>query len=90
MAQLEESLAAALSGSGHVVGVVSEAGFGKSRLFWEFAAQCRSRGILVLLARGAPHGRSIPLLPVVELLRGYFDVGEHDDAAAVREKVAAG
>ncbi len=88
MARLDESLAAALSGSGHAVGVVSEAGFGKSRLFWEFAAQCRSRGILVLHARGAPYGRAIPLLPVVELLRGYFDVAEHDDAAAVREKVA--
>jgi class 3 adenylate cyclase/tetratricopeptide (TPR) repeat protein len=88
MARLEESLEAAVSGNGHAVGVVSEAGFGKSRLFWEFAAQCRSRGILVLQARGVPHGRAIPLLPVVELLREYFDVGENDDAASVREKVA--
>jgi class 3 adenylate cyclase/tetratricopeptide (TPR) repeat protein len=89
MARLDESLEAAASGNGHAVGVVSEAGFGKSRLFWEFAAQCRSRGILVLQARGVPHGQAIPLLPVVELLRGYFDVGEKDDAAAVRKKVAA-
>jgi class 3 adenylate cyclase/tetratricopeptide (TPR) repeat protein len=89
MARLEESLEAAVSGNGHAVGVVSEAGFGKSRLFWEFAARCRSRGILVLQARGVPHGQAIPFLPVVELLRGYFDVGERDDAAAVRKKVAA-
>jgi class 3 adenylate cyclase/tetratricopeptide (TPR) repeat protein len=88
MTRLEESLTAAVSGSGHAVGVVSEAGFGKSRLFWEFAARCRARGILVLQARGVPHGRAIPLLPIVELLRGYFDVGEQDAAAAVRQKVA--
>jgi class 3 adenylate cyclase len=35
MARLEESLEAAVSGNGHAVGVVSEAGFGKNRLFWE-------------------------------------------------------
>ncbi len=87
MARLEESLTAAVAGSGHAVGVVSEAGFGKSRLFWEFAAQCRARGILVLQARGVPRGRATPFLPVVELLRGYFDLREHDDPAAVREKV---
>jgi len=87
MARLEASLAAALSGSGHAVGVVSEAGFGKSRLFWEFAAQCHSRGIVVLQARGVPRGHATSLLPIVELLRGYFEVGEHDDATAVREKV---
>ena len=90
MARLEESLEAAVSGNGHAVGVVSEAGFGKSRLFWEFATQCRARGIPVLQARGVPHGRAVPLLPVVELLRGYFDVAEDDDAPAVREKVAGG
>ncbi|MBI1813512.1 MAG: AAA family ATPase [Deltaproteobacteria bacterium] len=87
MARLEASLADALAGNGCAVGVVSEAGCGKSRLFWEFAAQCRARDILVLQARGVPHGRASPFLPIVELLRGYFDVRERDDDAAVREKV---
>ena len=88
MTWLEESLEDAVSGNGHAVGVVSEAGFGKSRLFWEFAAQCRSRGVCVLQARGVPHGRTVPMWGVTELLRGYFDVEEHDAAVAVREKVA--
>jgi class 3 adenylate cyclase/tetratricopeptide (TPR) repeat protein len=89
MMRLGESLEAAASGDGHTVAFVSEAGFGKSRLFWEFAAQCRSRGFLVLHARGVPRGQAVPLLPVVELLRAYFDVGEDDDAEAVRKKVTA-
>ena len=44
--------------------------------------------IVVTEGRGVAHGRRIPLLPVIEMLRGYFGIGEDDDARLAREKIA--
>jgi hypothetical protein len=84
-AALEAALAKAAAGDGQVVGVVGEAGVGKSRLCAEFVQRCRARGIAVHEARCVAHGRMVPYLPVLELLRGYFGIGEHDTAQATRE-----
>ena len=85
---LESALAAAMQGGGRAVGVVADAGVGKSRLCFEFAERCRARGIPVREAHGVPHGRMVPLLPVLELLRGYFGIGERDSGREVRQKIA--
>lgn len=61
-----------IRGEGHLVGVVGEAGIGKSRLCFEFAENCRGRGIRVFEARVLAHGRATPFQPVLELLRDYF------------------
>ena len=47
VAALEAELKHALNGDGRVVGVVGEAGIGKSRLCFEFAEHCRRQGIRV-------------------------------------------
>jgi class 3 adenylate cyclase/tetratricopeptide (TPR) repeat protein len=73
---------------GQVVGVVADPGTGKSRLCREFTDWCRDRGIDVTEGRGVAHGRRIPLLPVIEMLRGYFGIGEDDDGRTAREKIA--
>ena len=75
-------------GGGQVVGVVADPGIGKSRLCREFTERCRARGIAITEGRGVAHGRRIPLLPVVEMLRGYFGIGEEDDSRVAREKIA--
>ena len=75
-------------GGGQVVGVVADPGTGKSRLCREFADRCRARGIAITEGRGVAHGRRIPLLPVVEMLRGYFGIGDDDDGRVAREKIA--
>ncbi len=64
---LEAALARAEEGNGQVVGVVGEAGVGKSRLCEEFAASCVARGIGVYRAHGVSHGRTLPFLPALEL-----------------------
>jgi class 3 adenylate cyclase/tetratricopeptide (TPR) repeat protein len=69
---LVQELANTIKGEGHVVGVVGEAGIGKSRLCFEFAENCRGRGIRVFEARVLAHGRATPFQPVLELLRDYF------------------
>jgi class 3 adenylate cyclase/tetratricopeptide (TPR) repeat protein len=88
MAVLEEALAQAIAGQGGVVAVVAEAGVGKSRLCHEFTQRCRARGIDVNVGRAVAHGRMIPFLPVLEVMREMFGIREHDDAPVVRQKVA--
>ncbi len=88
MAALEEALARAESGEGAVVGIAAEAGVGKSRICHEFAERCRGRGIEVFEAQAQSHGRSIPLMPVLQMLRAYFGIGDRDSERIAREKIA--
>jgi class 3 adenylate cyclase len=88
MATLERALERAVAGEGQIVGISAEAGVGKSRLCWEFAERCRARAILVREAHAVSHGHLLPFLPILELLRGVFDVDDRDSAQAVRNKVA--
>ncbi len=85
---LESGLAEAAAGRGTTIGVVAEAGSGKSRLFYEFAESCRARGYEVIEAHCVAHGRMLPFLPVIELLRGYFKIGAEDSERSSREKIA--
>jgi len=88
MATLESALAHALEGRGQVVGVVGEAGLGKSRLCYEFAQKCRARDVTVRETHGVAHGKAIPFLPVLEFLRGFFGITERDADETAREKIA--
>src|SRR3989441_84322 len=86
-----EQLALALEhvrkGQGQVVGVVGEAGVGKSRLFWEFIESHPSRHSLVLVSGAASYGKATPYLSVTDLLKAYFQIEPRDDARKIRERV---
>jgi hypothetical protein len=71
-----------------VVGVVAEAGTGKSRLCAEFLNGCRARGIPVFEGRGVAHGKSIPMLPMLELWRAFYRITDGDSPEATRAKIA--
>jgi class 3 adenylate cyclase/tetratricopeptide (TPR) repeat protein len=88
LAALEAALVRA-GQSGQVVGVVAEPGMGKSRLCREFSERCRERGLEVAVGGGVAHGRRVPLLPVIEMLRGYFGISEYDDPPAARTTIAS-
>jgi predicted ATPase len=87
MAQLAEALELARSGRGQVAAVVGEPGVGKSRLFWEFAHSHRTDGCLVIEAASVSYGKATTYFPVIELLRGYFQIESRDDTRKIREKV---
>jgi class 3 adenylate cyclase/tetratricopeptide (TPR) repeat protein len=87
LAVLEAELANAMHGDGRVIGIVGEAGIGKSRLCFEFAESCRRRGIRVFEARVLAHGRATPLQPVRELLRDYFRIRLGDSAEQARRRI---
>jgi class 3 adenylate cyclase/tetratricopeptide (TPR) repeat protein len=85
---LEDALSKVLEGHGQVVGIVAEAGTGKSRLCYEFADRCRRRGLEVIVASGVPHGKAVPFLAVREILRRLCGAAEHDAAEEARRKIA--
>ena len=90
MAALEAALARTIAGNAQVVGIVGEPGVGKSRLCFEFLERCRARGLAVFEAHGVPHGKTLPLLPMLELFRSFFGITEQDADQAAREKIAGG
>jgi predicted ATPase/class 3 adenylate cyclase len=86
MEQLRSVLAHATAGQGQIVGVMGEPGVGKSRLFYEFKLTAQS-GSLVLEAYSVSHGKASPYLPLIELLKTYFQIQLSDDARTRRERV---
>src|SRR5262245_31976949 len=85
--QLREALARAGQGHGQVIALVGEPGVGKSRLVWEVTHSHRTHGWLILEAASVSYGKATPYLPVVGLLRGYFQIGDRDEPRTIREKV---
>jgi class 3 adenylate cyclase/tetratricopeptide (TPR) repeat protein len=88
MASLEAELTAALEGRGGVVGVVAEAGVGKSRLCFEFIEKCRARGIAVYQGQAVSYGKSVPLVPIRRLMQSFFGVDEAEGESEARRKIA--
>jgi class 3 adenylate cyclase/tetratricopeptide (TPR) repeat protein len=84
--RLAVALDQARGGHGQVVAVVSEAGMGKSRLCAEFLRSPLMRDCLTL-ETGCVAYRKAPYLPVIELLRAYFQVTEDEMPFKIREKV---
>ncbi len=70
-----------------MVGVVGEPGVGKSRLFFEFIHSHRTQGWLIIESGSVSYGKATAYLPVIDLLKGYFDILDRDDARKIREKV---
>ncbi len=86
---LHAALQRAHSGQGQIVAVIGEPGVGKSRLCYEFIDSPRTRGCTVLESSGVSYGKPSAYLPFRELLRTYFQIEAHNDAAEVHAKVSA-
>ncbi|HEX3175602.1 MAG TPA: adenylate/guanylate cyclase domain-containing protein [Methylomirabilota bacterium] len=84
--QIRQSAEQARHGHGQVVGVMGEAGVGKSRLFHEFIRSHHTQGWRVLEASSVSYGKATPFLPLADLLRGYFRIDDRDDPRSVRAK----
>ena len=52
---------------------------GKSRLVWEVTHSHRTHGWLVVQAGSVSYGKATPYLPVIDLLKGYFQIEDRDD-----------
>ncbi len=92
VAAAEGVLDRSLAGHGGVVGVVGDAGIGKSRLVREVVAMADARGVGVHWAFCESHAGDVPFHLIKQLMREAFGVGELDDADArqrLREQVLA-
>jgi predicted ATPase len=60
---------------------------GKSRLTYEFTHSHRVQDWLILEASSASYGKATSYLPVIDLLKGYFKIGDQDNHREMRAKV---
>jgi class 3 adenylate cyclase/tetratricopeptide (TPR) repeat protein len=88
MGAMAGALEQASTGHGQIVAAVGEAGAGKSRLMYEFKATI-PHGCKVLEAYSVSHGKASAWLPVIELLKSYFEITDEDDDSGRSEKVDA-
>jgi class 3 adenylate cyclase/tetratricopeptide (TPR) repeat protein len=84
---LHQALEQAGAGHGQVVAVIGEPGVGKTRLFHEFTHTSRTQGWLRLESSSASYGKATPYLPVIDLLKAYFQLEDRDDGRRIREKL---
>src|SRR5437773_11184238 len=84
---LHQALDQAGAGHGQVVALVGEPGVGKSRLVYEFAHSHRTQGWRVLESASVSYGKATPYFPVIELLKRYCHLEDHDDHRTIRAKV---
>ena len=87
MDQLRRAHQLAGRGRGQVVAIVAEAGVGKSRLVYELVRSERLHGWLTLEGASVSYGTATSYLPVIALLKGYFQIQDRDDQGEIREKV---
>ncbi|HSB78628.1 MAG TPA: adenylate/guanylate cyclase domain-containing protein [Candidatus Methylomirabilis sp.] len=87
MEQLRRTLEQAGQGRGQVAAIVGEPGVGKSRLVFELTHSHRVAGWLVLEAGSVSYGKATSYLPVIDLLKGYFRIGDRDTYRDIREKL---
>ena len=85
--RLQQALEQAGAGHGQVVAVVGEAGVGKSRLVYEFVHSHHTPGWLVLESASVSYGKATPYFPVIDLLKRYCHIDEHDDTRTIRAKL---
>ena len=74
-------------GNGQLLAMVGEPGMGKSRLVHEFTRhQLRSKW-LVLEGASVSYGKATPYLPLVEMLRHYFQLVDGTANESIRDQV---
>jgi len=83
---MQQAWEQAKRGQGQIVAAVGEPGVGKSRLCYEFKLQAQRDG-LVLETFSVSHGKAYPYLPLIELLKTYFQLTPQDDDRRRREQV---
>jgi len=75
-------------GSGQVAGVVGEAGVGKSRILLELHNRLPVEKFTWLEGRCLHYGGSMAYLPILDVLRSYFEIIDGDREYIVKKKIS--
>jgi len=84
---LEGLFGRAVAGHGQAVGIVGEAGAGKSRLLDEFCQRLEQKQLAHHWARFVPYGPGLADLTVAEVLRQAWHIAHEDGVEAITKKV---
>ncbi|MCZ6569203.1 MAG: alpha/beta fold hydrolase, partial [Deltaproteobacteria bacterium] len=89
LALLRERFDTDRGGAGQVVFVSGEAGIGKSRLLHELRRQLDPESFTWVEGQCVSYGTGASFLPVIDLLRGIFEIDEADAGKVIIDKVHA-
>jgi len=89
IAALMEAYEKAQSGSGQIMGVVGDAGVGKSRLLLEFKNQLPEGENTYLEGQCLHFGSAMAYLPILDILRSYFEIKEGDQEYLIKKNMEA-
>jgi class 3 adenylate cyclase/DNA-binding CsgD family transcriptional regulator len=84
---LKEAFLKARSGSGQMIGIVGDAGIGKSRLLLQFREWLPRNEFSYLEGSCIHYGDSIPYLPFQRALKLHFDFQEGESESLIRAKM---
>jgi class 3 adenylate cyclase/tetratricopeptide (TPR) repeat protein len=87
MSTFTEAFKKIKSGSGQIVGIVGEAGVGKSRLLLEMRTIFPQNDFEYLEGRCLQYGGSIIYLPILDILRSIFNITDDDKEFIVKRKI---
>jgi len=87
MGALMDAYEKAQTGAGQVVGVVGDAGVGKSRLLLEFRNRLSRDEFDYFEGRCLHYGGAIAYLPVLDILRSYFGIKEGDQKLVIKKNM---
>ncbi|MBN1653902.1 MAG: AAA family ATPase [Deltaproteobacteria bacterium] len=87
---LDSCFEMARQGFGRVVGIVGEAGVGKSRLLWEWRRRFPSGQFLYLEGQCQSHSEAVIYAPLREMLYEHFRICENDQPNGVKQKLIHG
>jgi class 3 adenylate cyclase/tetratricopeptide (TPR) repeat protein/ribosomal protein L40E len=73
--------------TGRILALVGEAGMGKSRLVREFIQRHVPGGWKVIQGCSVSYGAATPYLPMIDLLRQYFEVSPGEESESTRAKI---
>jgi len=85
---LKETFEKAQSGSGQIIGIVGEAGVGKSRLLLELRGMLVPEQYTYIESECLHYGVSMAYLPLLDVLRQYFDIKEGEREFVIKKRMA--
>ena len=88
MGTMKDAYDRARSGSGQVVGIVGEAGVGKSRLLLELQNVLSKEDYTYLEGQCLHYGGSMAYLPLLDIVKSYFKIKEEDREYIIKKKIA--
>ncbi len=87
VAGLMEAYDKVRSGSGQVLGIVGEAGVGKSRLLLESRNRLPQDEFTYFEGRCIHFGGSMAYLPILDILRSYFGIVEGENEVVIKKRM---